>query len=194
MKRILVTFCGLSAANALLAGPNEAALRQAREVSAKVTQAEQGNPPANAPAPAAPQPPAPQTNPVLQKTLRNIADLRADFAALGSLTGTNSAGMQRQLLQNDLATAAAATKPSPSSVSRLADDLVAASSGKLNAAANQQKLAQDVHAIFNSSYLSAAQQQMFVEDIGKILQSSGAAADAVTNVVTDIKQIVAETK
>ena len=194
MKTFIAFAGALCVANSVLAGPNEAALRQAREVSAKVTQADQGNPPPTAPSRAAPPQINPQTDPVLAATLRNIANLRIDFAALGNLADTNSAATQKQLLQNDLASAAQGAKPSPTSISRLADDLVTATAGKVKADATQQKLAQDVHASFNSSHLSPSQQQMIFDSIQKILQNGGAAPEAATNVVNDIKQIATETK
>lgn len=193
MKTYLVVSCALTVALGALAGPNEAALRQARDVSARVTQADQGNPPATAPAPAVPPQTSPPPSPALAATLQNIANLRADFAALGNLTGTNAA-TQKQLLMNDLATAAQGPKPSPASVSRLADDLVSATAGKAKADATQQNLARDIHAIFNSSQLSPSQKQMIFDSAQKILQSSGAAAEDATNVVNDIRQIATETK
>lgn len=193
MKTYLVVSCALTVALGALAGPNEAALRQARDVSARVTQADQGNPPATAPAPAVPPQTSPPPSPALAATLQNIANLRADFAALGNLTGTNAA-TQKQLLMNDLATAAQGPKPSPATVSRLADDLVAATAGKAKAEATQQNLARDIHAIFNSSQLSPSQKQMIFDSAQKILQSSGAAAEDATNVVNDIRQIATETK
>jgi hypothetical protein len=155
-----------------------------------VTRADQGNSPPTAPSPAAP----PQLDPVLEATLRNIANLRADFAALGNLDVTNSTATQKQLLMNDLATAAQGAKPSPASISKLADDLATATAGNVKSEATQQKLAQDVHAIFNSSHLSPAQQQMIFDNAQKILQGSGTLPEDATNVVNDIKQIATETK
>jgi hypothetical protein len=193
MKTFIALSCALCAANSVLAGPDEAAIRQARDVSGKLTRAEQGNPSQTAPAPVAPPQSSPQANPQLEATLRNIAGLRADFAALGSLAATNSAATQTQLLMNDLATAAQGAKPSPVSVSKLADDLATATTGKVLAGAAQQKLAQYVHAIFNSSQLSAAQQRMILDGVPKLLQSGGASPDDATNVVNDIKTIAAET-
>ena len=194
MKRFIALSCALCVAGGALAGPNEAAMRQAKEVSAKVTQAEQGNPPPAAPARPAPPQINPQTDPVLAATLRNIANLHTDFAALGNLTDTNAAATQRQLLLNDLASAPQGAKPSPASISRLADDLVTAIAGKVKADATHQSLAQDIHAIFNSSHLSPSQQQMIFDSTQKILQTGGAAPEAATNVVNDIKQIATETK
>ncbi len=193
MKAFIAFSCALCLANHVLAGPDEAAMRQARDVSAKMTRAEQGNPPVTAPRPPAPPQSNAQPDPVLEATLRNIANLRADIAALGDLAGTNSAATPKQLLMNDLATAALGAKPSPASISRLADDLVAATAGKIKTADTQQKLAQYVHAIFNSSHLLPAQKPMIFDNVQKLLQSGGAAPDDVTNVVNDIKTIARET-
>ncbi len=190
MKTFITLSCVLCVAGSVLADPYSAAIKQAKDVSAKVTKADQGNPPATAAPPQA----NPQPDPVLEATLRNIANLRADFAALGNLADTNSAATQKQLLMNDLATAAQGAKPSPVSISNLADDLVTATAGKVKSEATQQKLAQDVHAIFNSSHLSPAQQQMIFDDVQKKLQGGGSSPDDATNVVSDIKTIATETK
>jgi hypothetical protein len=194
MKTFIALSCALFVANGVLADPYSAAIRQANDVSGKVTRAEQGNESQTAPSPGAPPQSNPQADPVLEATLRNIANLRADFAALGSLAGTNSAATQSQLLMNDLSTAAQGAKPSPASISKLADDLVATTAGKEKSEAAQQKLAQYMHAIFNSSHLSAAQQLMIFDDVQKILQNGGASPDDAANVVNDIKAIATETK
>jgi len=190
MKTLIAFSCVLCVANGVRADPYTAAIQQAKDVSAKVTRADQGNPTSTAAPPQA----NPQPDPALEATLRNIANLRADFVALGNLTDTNSAATQKQLLMNDLATAAQDTKPSPASISRLSLDLVTATAGKVESGATQQKLAQDVHAIFNSSHLSPAQQQTIYDNVQKILQSGGASLEAATNVVGDIKTIATETK
>jgi len=194
MKTFIAFSCAICVANNVLAGPNEAAIRQARDVSDRVTRADQGNPQSPAPSPTAPPRTAPPADPALEATLRNIASLHADFAALGNLAATNSAATQRQLLLNDLATAAQGTKPSPASISTLADDLAAATAGKAKTEATQQRLAQDVHAIFNSSHLSPAQQQKIFDNVQILLQGSGTSPETATNVVNDIKQIATETK
>jgi len=194
MKAFTALACTLCVANSVLADSYSEAIRQAKDVSAKVTRADQGNQTPTAPPPAVPPQTSPQPDPALEATLRNIAGLHADFAALASLAGTNSTATQRQLLMNDLATAAQGAKPAPASISRLADDLVTATAGKVKPDASQQKLAQDVHAIFNSSHLSPAQQQMIFDAVQKLLQSGGASPDDATNVVNDIKTIATETR
>ncbi len=194
MKTFIAIFGGLCVGGSLLADPYSAAIRQAKDVSAKVTKADQGNQPSPAPSSPASSQANPQTDPVLAATLRNVANLHADFSALGKLAPTNSTATQKQLLLNDLATAAQGAKPSPASVSKLTDDLVTASAGKVKTDTTQQTLAQYVHAIFNSSYLSPAQQQMIFDNVQKTLQSGGASPEDATNVVNDIKTIATETK
>jgi poly-gamma-glutamate capsule biosynthesis protein CapA/YwtB (metallophosphatase superfamily) len=190
MKTFIAFSCALCVANSVLADPYSAAIQQAKNVSAKVTRADQASLSSTA------EPPqiSPQPNPVLEATLRNIANLRTDFAVLGNLASTNSTATPRQLLMNDLATAAQGAKASPASIARLADDLATATAGKVKTEATQQKLAQNIHAIFNSSHLSPAQQQMIFDNVQKNLQGSGTAPEEATNVVNDIKQIATETR
>jgi len=193
MKVFIALFCVLCVATGVFADPYSAAIRQAKDVSTKMTRAEGGNQSSPAPSPA-PPPANPPPDPVLQATLRNIASLHADFAALGGLAETNSAATQKQLLLDDLAAAAQDTKPASTSIAKLADDLVTATAGKTKTDVTQQKLAQDIHAIFNSSHLSPAQQQMIFDGVQKALQGSGTMPEDATNVVNDIKQIATETK
>jgi len=195
MKTAIALFCAVLAANSLRADIYTEAKRQARDAATKVSNADQGKTAFPTPSsPAAPSPNNPAPDPVLEATLRNIANLRADFAGLGNATDTNAVATQTQLLMNDLAAAALGAKPSPASVSQLAGHLTTAFAGNEKLRAWQQKLAQDVHAIFNSSHLSPAQQQTIFDDVQKILQNGGAPAADTTNVVNDIKAIAVETK
>jgi predicted RNase H-like HicB family nuclease len=84
MKTFIAFFCALCVANSVFADSYSEAIKQAKNASAKVTNAEQGNPSPSTPSPAAPPQTSPQPDPVLEATLRNIANLRADFAALGN--------------------------------------------------------------------------------------------------------------
>ena len=131
---------------------------------------------------------------MLQATLENIAGLRADFVALGSLTDTNLTTAQKLPLLNDLATAAQGTKPSQKSLSQLGDDLAFAIAGKEKLRTPQPKLAQYVHASFNGAHLTPAQEKMIFDEVQKILDTGGVAPEDATNVVNDLKTIAAETK
>jgi hypothetical protein len=191
MKTATALFCLLFAANSLRADPYSAAIKQAKNVAANASNTRQDNPPAS---PAPPPQNNPQPDPVLEATRQNIAGLRIDFDALGDRTDTNSVAVQKPSLMSHLTAAASGTKPSPASISKLADDLVAAMGGNDKLRLQHQKLAQEIHAICNSSHLSPAQQQTIFDDVRKILQNGGGAPDQVTNVVNDIKTIATETK
>ena len=132
MKTFIALGCALFVAHVALADPNSAAMALARKVAAKSQAAanQTDETPQPAQRPPQPAPSAPPPNPVLQATLENIAGLRADFVALGSLTDTNLTTAQKLPLLNDLATAAQGTKPSQKSLSQLGDDLASAIAGK----------------------------------------------------------------
>ena len=142
-------------------------------------------PNASAPAP-------PPADPVLAATLKNIADLSADFTALNNFTGEKIDATQKAALLNDLSAAALGKKPASASVQKLAGHLITASSCKKNPAA--QKLARNVRALFNSSHLTAAQQTSLLDEVKKNLTTAGASAEDANNVFDDLKGIVDETK
>jgi len=192
MKTPVIIFCVfLAAGSAFAQGIYNIAKQQARNVAA-------GEPPQGAPPPAKtpPQntPPAPPPNPALEATLKNISNLSVDFDAIGKLAELKPDAPQKKLLLDDLTTAPQGVKPSPASTSTLADNLASAVVGKAAMQPQHAKLAQDVHAVFNGSHLSTTQQQIIFDDVQGILQTGGATADDITNVVSDIKTIVTETK
>jgi hypothetical protein len=198
MKPVLavITVCLLAAEN--LPAQYYGAIQQARRDSAqndaeqRRIQNEAGGAPQSA-APGAPAQPAP-VDPALQVTLKNITGLRADFAAVVATDKADPA--QKIALLNDLTQAAQGTsKATSNSVKKLADDLTTALAGqKKLAAATQQKLAQEIHALFNSARLTPAQQKSLPSDIQKLLTDGGVSLDSAVDVVTDLKEIVAETK
>jgi len=193
MRLFIALTCALFLANDILADPYSAAIRQAKNVSARETAANQqllDNPP---PAPP-PQNNPPAADPVLQATLQNIESLRNDFTAIGNAPAGTSLAAQKQSLTNDLAIAAQGTKPQSASIAKLADDLTTAIAGREKFRAPQPQLAQFVHAIFNSSHLTTAQQQMIFSGVQRILTGGGTSPDEAANVVNDIKTIASETK
>jgi hypothetical protein len=195
MKQFIALACALLVADSLLADPYSAAIRQAKNVSAKETAANQqlfeNPPPAAQPPQNNPNPPA---DPVLQATLQNIANLRTDFSAIGNAAAGATLTVEKQTLTNDLAIAAQGVKPQAASISRLTDDLATAIAGKEKLRAPQPKLVQFVHAIFNSAHLTPAQQQTCFTGAQKILTDGGASSDEAANVVNDLKTIASETK
>jgi hypothetical protein len=194
MKPLIALACALFMADSILADPYSAAIRQAQNISAKETAANQqllDNPPAAAPPPNNANPPV---DPVLQATLQNIESLRNDFAAIGNADAASSLTVQKQSLTNDLAIAAQGAKPQATSIAKLSDDLATAIAGKEKLRAPQPKLAQFVHAIFNSAHLTTSQQQMIFNGVQKILTDGGASPDETASVIDDIKTIASETK
>jgi len=167
-------------------------MRQARDASnAAAKRSQAGLTPTT---PAAPAQSVPAPNPVLQATLQNIQNLRNDFATLARLTNTASITTEKQALTNDLGMAALGIRPPQPSISKLADDLAAAIVGNGKLRAQHPRLAQYVHAVFNSSQLSSLQQEMIFDNTQTMLTGCGVAPDIATNVVSDIKAIVNETK
>jgi len=195
MKTFVAFFCLLFVANGVLADVYSAAIRQAKSVAANASSTRQDNPPPPVqPPPALPSQTNSPPDPVLEATRQNIAALHVDFDAFGDRADTNSAAAQKPSLMSHLTAAASGTKPSPTSISKLADDLMTALAGNEKLRQQHLKLAQDVHAIFNSSHLSPAQQQKIFADVQTLLQNGGVSPDNATNIVNDIKTIATETK
>lgn len=195
MKAPAILFCALLVANGLPAQNYSIIIRQAKEAASGGGGGGNNAPQNPSPPPSTPPPQNnPPPNPALEATLRNIANLRVDFDALGKLTGLKPDSLPQKMLLNDLATASQDTKPPDASISSLAGNLATAIAGKEAMQPRHAKLAQDIHAIFNSSHLSPAQQQAVFDDVQKILQDGGASADDVINVVSDIRTIATETR
>ena len=136
--------------------------------------------------------PAAPGDPIREATLKNIADLQADFTALNNFTGEKIDATEKAALLNDLSAAALGKKPASASVQKLAAHLISATSGKKNPAS--QKLARNLHALFNGSHLTAAQSTTLLDDVKKNLTTAGASAEDAGNVFEDLKGIVEETK
>ena len=187
---LLIFLC----ARAIHADIYSEAIKQAHNVANG--QPPQGGSSAQQTPPAVPpqNPPLPQVNPVLEATLQNISNLRVDFDELGKLTELKPDSLPKQSLLNDLTAAALGAKPSPTSVTNLAENLATAVAGKKDMQPQHAKLAQDIHAIFNSSHLSTAQQETIFADVQEILQSNEVPSDEITNVVNGLKKIAAETQ
>ncbi len=159
------------------------AKQQAKNVANNQSQQQGGN------QPAAPQyNPQTPSDPALQATLRNIANLRADLDNLDS-NPTNTVPLRK-----DLVIAAQGTKPSPASVEKLSQTLAAAVAGNTKLRTQHQKLAQYAHALSNGAHLTATQQQTILDNVRKILQDGGVPAENVTAVISDLKTIATETK
>ena len=191
MRRLVAIICVGLAAGGVLADPYTAAIRQAKNVSARVSNQNRQLDENPQPAPAANNPAA---NPALQATLQNIQNLRTDFAAVTAVTNGSPTPDQRQSLTNDLASAAQGTKATADAVDKLADDLTAAMAGNGRMRPQEPKLAQYVHAIFNTAQLTPQQEQMIYADTQRMLVNGGVAREDATNLVSDIKAVADETR
>lgn len=199
MKTFLLLACALFAANAVLGGSYSEAIRQAKQVSGRVTEQNRQlmnnpliqNSPHRAAQPAQPAQPA---NPVLQATLENITNLCSDFDTLSRLNDRAAIRRAEQGLTNDLATAAQGTKPLPQSLAKLGNDLTTVIAGNEKLAPQHFRLAQFVHAAFNGAHLTDDQRQMIFNGVQKILTGGGVAPEKAAGVVNDIKTVANETK
>jgi hypothetical protein len=191
MKMLPAFLCLCLVAGSAFADPYSAAMQQARNVSARVSN--QNRQLDDNAAPAAPQNNA-AADPALQATLQNIQSLRVDFASITAVTNGSLTDLQRQSLTNDLATAAQGTRAAPADVDKLADDLTSAMSGNRKLRPQEQKLAQYVHAVFNTAHLTPAQEQMIYTDTQRTLVNSGVLPEDATNLVSDIKAVADETR
>jgi len=198
MKTFLACACLVMTAGSLLAQNYYMATQQAKRDSAqndaeqqRISKETGSSPGTAATGGAAPAP----MDPALQATLKNVSSLQTDFAtAINSTSDTPDPGQKVSLL-NDLSQAAQGTKASSASVKKVADDLLKDLSGKKKLTAVQQtKLAREVHALFNSSHLTATQQQTVLTDIQTTLTDGGASLDDAVNTITDLKEVMAETK
>lgn len=188
MKTIFALIGMLLAADGASAQNYSIAKQQARNAAAREAQNQQAIDPAPPPAPAAPPPAAPQPNPALEATLRNIANLRADFQNL------DASPANQQPLLADLTAAAQGAKAAPAAVASLAGHLATVIAGHDKLRGQHQKLAQSIHALFNSSHLSAPQQQQVLDGVQKVLLDGGVSSAATAQVIGDLQTIAAETK
>jgi len=189
MKTSFAVIVSLLVASSLFAqGVYNLAKQQAKNAAASENRNQQAIESSGQSPTAPPSQNNPPPDPMLQATLRNISNLRADFDDLAS-GRTNTVAFQ-----NDLKEAAQGTRPAPAAVTKLADDLAAVVSNNKKLQEQQKKLAQFVHALFNSSHLSAVQQQTVLDLVQKILSDGGVSADDSAKVITDLKAIATATK
>ncbi len=195
MKTFAILLAAFFVISNTIADPYVIAKQRARDTSAR-NDAEQQRiqNAANGQAPTYATPgAAAAADPALAATLKNLNDLSANFTALGAVSKPDAA--QKVSLLNNLTQAASGKKASTDAVKHLAEDLTTAVSGKTKITPAQQKqLAGIVHAAFNGAHLTDAQSEKAFATASKILTDADASLNEATNVVTDLKQIAAETK
>lgn len=144
--------------------------------------------------PAAQNPSAAPVDPALAATMKNVANLRADFAIISAAADATAAADQRVSLLNNLSAAAQGTKASTANVRKLAGDLINALAGRKKIPAQSQKLGGVIHALFNGAHVSETQQETLLKEVTKILTDAEVPADDAAKVTEDLKAIAAETK
>jgi hypothetical protein len=193
MKAFVVLALALAFAGKALADVNYNIAKDQGKRQANQSNAQQGVTPAQPQAPAAPQ--SPPMDPALAATRQNVADLRADLDALNQASDAPAAGDQRASLMTHLSAAAApGKKAATASVRKLAAHLITAASGKKSLTAQNAKLARDIHALFNGAHLATPQTQPLLDGVKKTFTAAGVAANDADAVVSDLKQVAAETQ
>lgn len=120
-----------------------------------------------------------------------IGRLPADLAAIKANSAVTTE--QARLISQDLTAAAqGASKPAPSSITKLTTDLAAAVAEKPLSAAERSRLVQDLNAALNSAGIQQLQMQAIVADVQAILQVSGLNRSKAVAVADDVKVIAAE--
>ncbi|MDB6126017.1 MAG: hypothetical protein JWQ71_5010 [Pedosphaera sp.] len=178
------------------AGPNEIIKQKARNIRDQ-NNANQGVPPPQPPPPPTGAPPqsvpAVPSEPqgISQAQQQNIDKLQTDLTAIKA--GSEVTPEQKQTLASDVATLAkSATKPSKTSLTKLANNLSTALADKNVSAKEQAQLAKDINIVVNSSGISPAQAQAFIVAAQKVLTDSGVTAQDVQTVGSNLKAIVGE--
>jgi hypothetical protein len=140
------------------------------------------------------QPAAPAASsapsPLLQQ---NLAKVRADLAAFKPNSPVTP--QQKLQLKNDLlASAQGVGKPSPATISVLADSLSAAFTQTAVPDKDRDRLVSRLAAVLNPGRIQPAQMQAIYDDIQAIFQANGMARKDAVKIVDQVKVIGAETQ
>ncbi len=139
-------------------------------------------------------PPATPTDPALAQTLRKIANLQADIAALNQSTSPKPTSEAKVALLNDLMSAAQGVKPAVTDVQKLGGHLANALNCRKLPLAAQQSLARNLLGLFNGAHLPAPQQLKSLDAIRKTLMDAGVPAEDLENLQVELKSIATATQ
>jgi hypothetical protein len=129
-------------------------------------------------------------SPLLQQ---NLAKVRADLAVFKPNSPVTP--QQKLQLKNDLlASAQAVGKPSPATISVLADSLSAAFTQTAVPDKDRDRLVSRLAAVLNPGRIHPAQMQAIYDDIQAIFQANGMARKDAVKIVDQVKVIGAETQ
>ena len=129
-------------------------------------------------------------SPLLQQ---NLAKVRADLAVFKPNSPVTP--QQKLQLKNDLlASAQGVGKPSPATISVLADSLSAAFTQTAVPDKDRDRLVSRLAAVLNPGRIQPAQMQAIYDDIQAIFQANGMARKDAVKIVDQVKVIGAETQ
>ena len=129
-------------------------------------------------------------SPLLQQ---NLAKVRADLAVFKPNSPVTP--QQKLQLKNDLlASAQGVGKPSPATISVLADSLSAAFTQTAVPDKDRDRLVSRLAAVLNPGRIQPAQMQAIYDDIQAIFQANGMARNDAVKIVDQVKVIGAETQ
>jgi hypothetical protein len=122
---------------------------------------------------------------------QNLAKVRADLAAFKPNSPVTP--QQKLQLKNDLiASAQGAGKPSPATISALADSLSAAFTQTAVPDKDRDRLVSRLAAVLNPGRIQPAQMHAIYDDIQAIFQANGMARKDAVKIVDQVKVIGAE--
>lgn len=193
-QALLFGLCSTLFVASAFAGPQEIIKQKALNIRDQ-NNARQGvapNQPAAPSSPAVTQPVVPPgAQSISQAQQQAIDKLSADLAAIKP--GAEATKDQKQSLVTDMSVLAkGSTKPSQSSLSKLADDLAAALSDKNVTIKDPSTLSKNINILVNSGNLPATQVQTFIKAAQEALKATGAADQQVQALASNLKSITSE--
>ena len=140
------------------------------------------------------QPAAPAASPAPSPLLQqNLAKVRADLAAFRPNSPVTP--QQKLQLKNDLlASAQGASKPSPATISALADSLSAAFTQTAFPDKDRDRLVSRLAAVLNPANIQSAQMEAIYADVQAIFQANGLTRKDAVKIVDQVKAVGAETR
>jgi hypothetical protein len=195
MKLFIATalLSAIFATDAMASAQGELIKKKAKDFSDQNSASQGVTPPAKPATPPAQAatPPSPNTPKMSATQQQNINQLVADLKTIKSKS-TVTPGQRQQLKKDLQAAAEGAKKPSPESVTKLANDLSAAWADQKLSPSEQAYLAQNINAVINSANIPSAESQAALNSAQIILRYSSITKDDAQKISNDLKAIAAE--
>jgi hypothetical protein len=179
-------------AGSVFAGPDVIIKQRAKEIRDQNNVRQGVAPPGQATPPSQPSAPSASSapSPLLQQ---NLAKVRADLAAFKPNAPVTP--QQKLQLKNDLlACAQGAGKPSPATISVLADSLSAAFTQSAFPDKDRDRLVSRLAAVLNPANIQSAQMEAIYADVQAIFQANGLARKDAVKIADQVRAVGAETR